>query len=448
MKKKLTTILFILLLTISLTNLPKATAQPEENIAGDADIILVRNDDPIDQIIVRPYSSIGRVPIISTTPDSLSQSAKTQLEAHKEFGANNVLIVGSDEAISPEIETSLEDLEYNVERIGGWFRYETASRFAVEYWNNERVSRAFIAKGQDYGAASVAAEFASSWGAPLLLSKQDSVTDYTLTALQRLSVDRVLLVGGSLDQSVRDELIRNGYEVARIGEDIPASELIDQAKHEEIYNLISKQTLKIWDTSSTVYLGNGESKELAKAGTRIAGMDGYPILLTRKDELPDETRLTLEELRTDQVVVLDPNIQEEVLNEIESLGYEVSEISPDKNATQILEDRTSGGIDFKDIGIALISILIGVVGAIVYGKNKWGRSRVPFEVLTEKEQKIVKSLQEHNGIMKQELLPEETNYSRPTISRILTELEKKGIIEKDKSGKTYKVKLIKELERK
>ncbi len=451
MNKKIgiTLLLIILITPILLNSSSVRSKQPESNIKKGVDIILVREDEPIDQIVVEPYSSLTNIPVITTNPDNLTKSARIQLQAHKEFGRDDVLMVGSENALSSSIEEQLISMNYNVERIGGWFRYETASRFAVEYWNPSRVDIAFVANGQDYGAASVAAQFAPTYGGgPLLLSKNNTITDYTLRALQTLEIDKAILVGSSISENAADELRNAGITPRRLGEDIPASEILQQSGEVDIYLSTYRFTMKTWDQSNKVYLGTGEDKGLASAANRIAGIDGYPILLTKNDELPKETRVALDELRANEVVIVDSNIGNEVIERLESLGYEVTTLRPDMNATTILEQKTSTGISIREVGIGAIFLVIGALSAMLYGKKRWGRTRVPFEVLTEKEQKIVNALQANNGVLKQEDLPEETNYSRPTISRILTELTKKGIIEKNKTGKTYQVELVKELEKK
>ncbi|WP_297505117.1 MarR family transcriptional regulator, partial [Thermococcus sp.] len=83
--------------------------------------------------------------------------------------------------------------------------------------------------------------------------------------------------------------------------------------------------------------------------------------------------------------------------------------------------------------------------SLYYAKKRWAANRVPIEVLTEKERIVVKAILEKGGVIKQEELPELTGYSRPTISRIIQELEKKQLVEREKVGKTFIVKLTKEI---
>ena len=97
------------------------------------------------------------------------------------------------------------------------------------------------------------------------------------------------------------------------------------------------------------------------------------------------------------------------------------------------------------IGAVIITLAIAIPASLYYAKKKWSANRVPIEVLTEKERIVVKAILDKGGTVKQEELPELTGYSRPTISRIIQELEKKQLVEREKVGKTFIVRLTKEI---
>jgi len=84
--------------------------------------------------------------------------------------------------------------------------------------------------------------------------------------------------------------------------------------------------------------------------------------------------------------------------------------------------------------------LIGALMLLTIFKLKKDDS-VPVFVLTEDERKLVQALK--NGEERQEKLPGATNFSRPKVTRLVMDLESKGIISREKKGKTYKIKLDK-----
>jgi uncharacterized membrane protein len=68
---------------------------------------------------------------------------------------------------------------------------------------------------------------------------------------------------------------------------------------------------------------------------------------------------------------------------------------------------------------------------------------VPLFVLTEDERMVVNAIVRAGGELRQDELPELTNYSRPKVSRIVNDLEGKQILMREKKGKTYKVSIAK-----
>ncbi|HII95491.1 MAG TPA: hypothetical protein HA367_07145 [Candidatus Methanofastidiosum sp.] len=88
----------------------------------------------------------------------------------------------------------------------------------------------------------------------------------------------------------------------------------------------------------------------------------------------------------------------------------------------------------------LAGLFLGAVALLIVFRFKKDDS-VPVFVLTEDERKLIQALK--NGEDRQERLPEATNFSRPKITRLVMDLESKGIIFREKKGKTYKIKLDK-----
>jgi uncharacterized membrane protein len=68
------------------------------------------------------------------------------------------------------------------------------------------------------------------------------------------------------------------------------------------------------------------------------------------------------------------------------------------------------------------------------------RVRPPVFILTEDEEKMVEMLRIH-GKTDQSRLAKLTDFSKPRISRMLRSLEERGIIEREKFKKTFKIKL-------
>ncbi len=328
--KKTPLIMLLLILVITPLLIPPAHAASEEK---KYDLIIVRNDDLIDYIVALPYAKRLGVPILPVNPKELDPKTLAQLQSYAQFGWNHILIIGNSKAVSNTVQDELMSIGFITERIGGEVRTETAARLAEAFFP-QGAETVILASSNDYGSALAAARYAMNYNYPLLLTRNDTVSEYTVVALKKLKPSLVVMIGAGLSENVEKQLKDMGYETFWYGRNVQ-------------------------------------------------------ITLPKKEE------------------------------------------------------RTSPWWYY--LAGALISLAITVPIVLYWAKKKWGENKVPIEVLTEKERIVVRAMLEKGGVVKQEDLPELTGYSRPTISRIIQELEKKQLVSREKVGKTFIVKLIKEI---
>ncbi|WP_297068599.1 cell wall-binding repeat-containing protein [Thermococcus sp.] len=323
-------LVFILVIASSFA-IPLTGAQPS---GSKYDLIIVRNDNPIDYIVALPYSKMLGIPILPVNPKELDTTMQAQLQSYAQFGWNHVLIIGDSKAVSDTVQDQLMSLGFIPERIGGAVRTQTAARLA-EYFYPNGTDTVVIASASDYGSALAAARFAMNYDYPLLLNPETNLSVYTEEALQKLKPSLVILVGAGLPANLEQILNSLGYHT-------------------------------YW------YKKNVEITIKPQVGAK-------------------ETDWT------------------------------------------------------KIIIAVILSLAVAVPGSLYYARKKWAENRVPIEVLTEKERIVVRAIVQKGGEVKQEDLPELTGYSRPTISRIIQELEKKQLVTREKVGKTFTVKLTKDI---
>ncbi|MBP1911140.1 cell wall-binding repeat-containing protein [Thermococcus stetteri] len=309
--------------------LPAVSAQNNEY-----DLILVRNDDLIDYIVALPYSKHLDVPILPVNPQELDPATLAQLQSYEQFGWYHVLVIGDYQAISQKVQEQLMSLGFQVTRIGGATRVDTAANLAKEFYS-PKVDAVVLASASDYGSALAAARWAMAYNHPLLLTSPSNLSASVKSTLEYLQPHIIILIGAGMSKNIEDELNSLGYTTHWV-----------------------KENLTISVPTSTTPQGTNWS---------------YVI------------------------------------------------------------------------GAVIITLAIAIPTSLYYAKKKWAANRVPIEVLTEKERAVVKAILEKGGTIKQEELPELTGYSRPTISRIIQELEKKQLVEREKTGKTFIVKLTKEI---
>jgi len=133
-------------------------------------------------------------PILLTTPGTLPAVTRAAIE---ELGAERIIVLGGSAAVSNAQLASL-DAAYDVTRIGGRDRYETAALIATTPPDDYvGAGTAIVARGDVMADALVSGPISYRAQFPILLTPTGSANAFTRTALDELSVERVLLAGGS-----------------------------------------------------------------------------------------------------------------------------------------------------------------------------------------------------------------------------------------------------------
>jgi hypothetical protein len=296
------------------------------------DVILVRNDIPIEYIIALPYATMNQIPVMQVSQEALTPQEEKQLSGYYQEGARRALILGGvQNAISQEIEETIRDIGYDVDRKWGLARESTAGIFAVDLWETSPV--AVLLNGSVPEAYLVGAKTAMTLSCPILLIDDSGINDDTIQALQELSCTEAYIVGPSISEVVLSTLDGMGVSYTLIGTDINPHDVEPAEKG-----------------------GVSLSPASLLAGMCIGIVAMYAILGTRRQQQPMQREIS-----------------------------------------------------------------------------------VPLFVLTDDERKVVEAIEGVGGELRQDALPDLTSFSRPKVSRIISDLEGKKIIAREKKGKTYKV---------
>ncbi len=192
-----------------------------------------------------------------------------------------------------------------VERIGGVDRYETAALVAQEY--PEGVETVFVATGELFPdalsagspAGSVPSADGQAWPqvdgsgvpAPVLLTEQDELPDFTIDAIESLEPTQIIIVGGEAAVSAGVQTTLEGYaDVVRLAGD-------------DRYGTSAAVAEQYPTGLPVVFVATGENFPDALTGGAVAGRAGAPILLTDGAELSNATAQALTDLEPQAVVV-------------------------------------------------------------------------------------------------------------------------------------------------
>ncbi len=207
---------------------------------------------------------------------------------------SRVVILGGEAALAPAVEEGLSEFGVDVVRLAGRDRYDTAAQIARMHFE-PGVSYAFVTGGLDFAAAVAGAPAAALNASPMLLTRPDSLPDYTRDELARLQPDVIVVLGdaGVVGASVEEELA--AYAI---------SGRVERLAGDDAYG--TAVAISRWahpDGATTAYLATSGTYVDALAGLAVANRDRAPILLVG-DDLDAVVQEELERLGADNIVAL------------------------------------------------------------------------------------------------------------------------------------------------
>ncbi len=245
-----------------------------------------------------------------------------------------------------------------------------------------------------------------------------------------------LIIGGAdtaISADIEQELIEMGYQVDRLWD-------------WDRIGTAARVAIELWSSSPAAVIANADVPESYLIASSISINLQAPILLTAEEKLPDATAQALETLKVEKVFLVGPRISSAIDNELTARGLQIQRMGKDieiRDIPVIREDRSLWFQIRQPVPLILGGVLGFVLGYLFFTVfRKVKKREIPMFVLTEDEQKVVEAIGE--GI-KQEKLPELTGFSRPKITRIISDLESKQIISRSKYGKTYRIKVMKSI---
>ncbi len=254
----------------------------------------------------------------------------------------------------------------------------------------------------------------------------DKTAEELLIGYKELGYERVAIIGGydAISFAVQQKLENMGFITNRFSE-------VDR------YSTSAAIAMFMFGKADSVVLVNGESQKALLLAQRVAINLEAPILYVKKNKIPESVLYALNFVEARDVYVIDYEINESIYDQLR--GFNVHRIRSLEEVS-----NKNGYIIFTLFAIPFLILLLYAVYKVA-GRKK---EEIIFEILTEDEEKIVKVIMEHGGSIRQDKLPELTNFSKPKISRILSSLAERGIIEKKPYKKTQIIYLKRNLKKK
>ncbi|MGG1630847.1 N,N-dimethylformamidase beta subunit family domain-containing protein [Rossellomorea sp. NRS-1567] len=249
-----------------------------------------------DALSATPLAYQSDAPILLTHANSLTGVTKDELNR---LQASKVVLIGGTGSISHNIVEDLQDMGIrDIHRIGGKDRYDVSANVANYVHSTEQ---AVIATGMTFADALSIAPYAARNGYPILLTRKSDIPAPIAHYINDKTITSTIIMGG--EGSVGKEVASKLPKPERIG---------GSDRYAVAANLIKEKNLP----SEKAYIATGLSFADALTGSVLAAKENTPILLTRSDVLPDDTKNIIEEKNISNYLILGgpASVREEVLN--------------------------------------------------------------------------------------------------------------------------------------
>lgn len=178
---------------------------------SDVETVYVASGDDAafaDALTGSARAGTENAPVLLTRPGDVPGATMMALE---ELAPERVVVLGGTQAVTDATFTALGADE----RVSGTDRYRTA--VAVSQIHETDVPVVYIASGAMFPDALAGSALAGDEGVPVLLTRQGSLPGPTLAELERLSPERVVILGGRVAVSQEVEDMLNEYYPGWVG---------------------------------------------------------------------------------------------------------------------------------------------------------------------------------------------------------------------------------------
>jgi uncharacterized protein len=272
------------------TRIETAIAISRANFAPGVDVAYVATGYNFpDALAGGPAAGINRGPIL-LVGEAVSPALAEEL---RRLRPGRIDVLGGDAAVSDAIFGQLDALtDAPVNRISGTDRYGTAAAISAATFP-DGADVVYVATGLNFPDALTGGVAAARDGGPLLLVER-SLPESTRTELERLDVERIIVLGGSF--AVPDEVLTQieaatGVQPERLSG-------VDR------WRTAAAIAATFDSEGGTVHIATGQRFPDALTGVPAAVMAGGPLLLSERTRLAPGLADALERLSPNRIVLL------------------------------------------------------------------------------------------------------------------------------------------------
>ena len=273
---------------------------------GTNAVVLANAERYTDVLTADPFAIQEKASALLTYKYELPEKTLKEIER---LGAKKIYISGGYDAVSKKVVDELANRGYEIFRFDGVDRYDTARKIAIKIREKGNTNAAELASGEDFPDALCMTPLAVKDQAPILLTKKDSVPKYTKQALAEWDIENIKIAG--LDEAISKEVekqIDKGFSIDKNKKD--DSNVYDGAKSinrfggKDRYETSTIIAANSCPMSKLGVYATGENFPDALIAGNYAGRKNAPVLLVKRDTLPEVVRDYTEKSDIERITVI------------------------------------------------------------------------------------------------------------------------------------------------
>lgn len=276
-------------------------------------VILASGEKYTDVLTATVLGNEKDAPILLTQKDSIDDKTISEI---KRLGVEDIIISGGVNSVSEKVVEQLKG--YNITRIAGEDRYETAELIGNEVRKTGNKQGAMLVDGTNYPDVITISTLASEKRLPILLTDPNNYTDTTKDAIDAWGINDITIGGGYNSVSKDIESNINLGTVKRLG----GSDRYETAE------IIATELRKSTGNNTDMILVDGTNFPDGLTVNSLSAKFKSPIMLTEPETLNTITKNKIDEWSIKNILIAG--------------GYNSVSKKIEDNLTSINKERISG----------------------------------------------------------------------------------------------------------
>ena len=240
--------------------------------------MLINEKSSVNAIVATPLARIYNAPMLLTSQQGIPIQTQQEL---KRLNPKNIILIGGESAISPEIINNINKILPNVKinRIGGNSRYETCLTIAKEISKKTKVEEVYVGYGKGEADLLSIAPIAGYKNQPIILTDKDNLNSDIYNWISSEKLKNAYFIGGQ--NSISDSVIN---EVSKVtNQDLSKNRICGNDRYETNAKVIEKFYNNKLDN---IAVSNGSDVISTILGDQLCAKFNFPMFLTSKGKLP------------------------------------------------------------------------------------------------------------------------------------------------------------------